>query len=329
MAALDRTERTGFLQAVHVVARLETRVSEPGGWRAVAEQVERYSADARVEAARSVTSGLGPQGWPFYEMLPEFARDMFVSHDQRSSLIVVVPRADLELHEYSQLVRDLRAAPSVPGVAGVTIGGAPALTADYIDTVSSWFAPVAGVILGVTFLVLMIGLRSILLPLKAIALNLLSVGAALGAMTLVFQDGVGAQWLGLSGPAYAVFPIIPILVFSIVFGLSMDYEVFLFGRVVEAHRAGASDLAAMTEGLRATAGVITSAAALMVIVFGAFVLGDFLLMKMLGFTLAAAILIDAVLVRLVLGPALFAIAGRGNWWPHRGAGNIDAVTATS
>ena len=108
----------------------------------------------------------------------------------------------------------------------------------------------------------------------------------------------------------------PILVFSVVFGLSMDYEVFLFSRVVEAHLAGQDDISAMTAGLRATAGVITSAAVLMVIVFGAFVMGEFLLMKMLGFSLAVAILIDAVLVRLVLGPALFAIAGRWNWWPY-------------
>ena len=99
--------------------------------------------------------------------------------------------------------------------------------------------------------------------------------------------------------------------------------------MVEAHRAGQNDISAMTAGLRATAGVITSAAVLMVIVFGAFVLGDFLLMKMLGFSLAVAILIDAVLVRLVLGPALFAIAGRWNWWPGDARLRRSTVAATA
>lgn len=325
MAALARMERKGLLQTIHVVVRFEAPVASPSSWRALAQLAERYDSDPRVEAARSITSVTGPQNAAVYPFLPSVVRRMFVSHDQRSALIAVIPRAGLELHECTQLVRDLRAVSPPAGVAAIDIGGAPALTADYIAAVTKWFAPVAGAILAATFIVLTIGLGSVLLPLKAVALNLLSVGAALGAMVLVFQDGHGAQWLGLQGPAHAVFPILPILVFSVVFGLSMDYEVFLFSRVVEAHRAGQDDISAMTAGLRATAGVITSAAVLMVIVFGAFVLGEFLLMKMLGFSLAVAILIDAVLVRLVLGPALFAIAGRWNWWPYPRAFAADAA----
>lgn len=329
MQALDRIGRTGMLQTVHVVARLETPASRQSGWRAIAELDDRLSADPRVTATRTIVSAAGPEGWRIFDSLSRATRETFLNADARMALIAVVPRADLELHELSQLVRDLRAAPRVPGVAELSIGGPPAHTADYIDAISRWFAPVVVCILVATFLVLAIGLRSLLLPLKAVALNLLSVAAALGAMTLVFQDGAGSQWLGLSEPTGAVFPIIPILVFSIVFGLSMDYEVFLFGRVVEAHRGGACDLDAMIAGLRATGGIITGAAALMIIVFGAFTLGEFLLMKMLGFSLAVAILIDAVLVRLVLGPALFAIAGRWNWWPfHRvRAPPVDAAVA--
>lgn len=325
MAALARIERAGLLQTIQVVARFDTPVAAPSSWRALAQLAERYASDPRVEAVRSITSVTGRQNAALYPFLPDSARGMFVSEDRRSALIAVIPRASLELHEYTQLARDLRAVSAPAGVVAIDIGGAPALTADYIAAVSHWFAPVAGAILAATFIVLAIGLRSVLLPLKAVALNLLSVGAALGAMVLVFQDGHGAQWLGLQGPSHAVFPIVPILVFSVVFGLSMDYEVFLFSRVVEAHRAGQNDIRAMTVGLRATAGVITSAALLMAIVFGAFVLGEFLLMKMLGFSLAVAILIDAVLVRLVLGPALFAIAGRWNWWPYPRAGAAGAA----
>ncbi len=317
---LDRIERTGLLQTILVTAQLAApggAASEPG-WRAIEALDARLAADPRVAATRSILSGADANGWRRVALAPEATRRAFLSGDSRTALIAVIPRSGLELHELSQLARDLRAAGRPTGIAATNIGGAPALTADYVDAVAFWLAPVAALVLGVTFVILIVGLRSLLLPLKAVALNLLSVAAALGAMILVFQDGHGAQLLNLPGPYHAVFPIIPILVFAIVFGLSMDYEVFLFHRVVEAHRSGASNLDAMTIGLRTTGGLITSAAALMIIVFGAFTLGDFLLMKMLGFSLAAAILIDAVLVRLVLAPALFALAGRWNWWPFHG-----------
>lgn len=321
MDTLDRIERTGLLQTILVTAQLEPPdgAASEAGWRAIEGLDARIAADPRVTATRSILSAAdgNREGWRHLSLAPEETRRSFLSGDNRTALIAVVPRSDLELYELSQLARDLRALTLPNGVVATSIGGSPALTADYSDAIASWFAPVAALVLGATFLILIVGLRSLLLPLKAVALNLLSVTAALGAMTLVFQDGFGAQLLNLPGPYHAVFPIIPILVFSIVFGLSMDYEVFLFHRVVEAHRTGASNMDAMTLGLSATGGLITSAAALMIIVFGAFTLGDFLLMKMLGFSLAAAILIDAVLVRLVLGPALFALAGRWNWWPFR------------
>ena len=162
---------------------------------------------------------------------------------------------------------------------------------------------------------LAIGFRSLLVPLKAIVLNLLAVAAAFGAVTLVFQDGIGASLLGLHGPLGSVFPAVPVLVFCVVFGLSMDYEVFLVARVREARLTGRSERDAIAEGLTHTARLITSAAAIMIIVFGAFMLGDFLLMKMLGFALAFAVLIDATVMRLAVSPALLALAGKWNWWP--------------
>jgi len=161
---------------------------------------------------------------------------------------------------------------------------------------------------------LLIGFRSVMVPVKAVALNLLSVGAALGAVVLVFQDGHGASLIG--APAMgSLFPALPALVFCIVFGLSMDYEVFLVARVLEARRSGMTEDAAMAEGLTRTGGVITSAAAIMIVVFAAFTLGDFLMIKVLGFALAVAVLLDATVVRLAIGPALLRLAGRWNWWP--------------
>ena len=118
-----------------------------------------------------------------------------------------------------------------------------------------------------------------------------------------------------------MFPIVPILSFAIVFGLSMDYEVFLVARVLEERRRGLSEQAAVVEGLAKTAGLITSAAAIMIAVFAAFTMGSFLAIKMLGFTLAVAVFLDATAVRMVVGPALLQLAGDWNWWPYGLAGS--------
>jgi len=164
-------------------------------------------------------------------------------------------------------------------------------------------------------LALFVGFRSVLVPVKAVLLNLLSVGAAFGALVLVFQDGHGVRLLGLPGPVDGVFPIVPALVFCSVFGLSMDYEVFLVARVREERLAGRGDREAIVEGVARTGPVITSAAAVMIAVFSAFMLGSFVLMKMLGFALAVAVLLDATVIRLAVGPALLRLAWRYNWWP--------------
>jgi RND superfamily putative drug exporter len=174
----------------------------------------------------------------------------------------------------------------------------------------------------VTFLVLAIGFRSLLVPLKAIVLNLVAVAAAFGAVTLVFQEGIGARLVGVAGPLGGIFPAIPVLVFCVVFGLSMDYEVFLVARVRQARLAGRAEREAIAEGLAQTGRLITSAAAIMIVVFGAFTLEDFLLMKMLGFALAVAVLLDATVMRLAVSPALLALAGRWNWWPGERASDI-------
>jgi len=166
-----------------------------------------------------------------------------------------------------------------------------------------------------TFLALLAGFRSLFAAVKAIALNLLSVAASFGALVLVFQDGHGSRLVGISGTPGSVFPLVPIVAFAIVFGLSMDYEVFLVARVLEARRSGLSEIDAIPEGLARTAGLITSAAAIMIVVFAAFTFGNFLVVKMIGFTLAVAVLIDATLVRIVIGPALLRVAGDWNWWP--------------
>ena len=167
----------------------------------------------------------------------------------------------------------------------------------------------------VTFLALFFGFRSLLVAAKAVALNLLTVAAAFGALVLVFQEGHGVELFGLDGGTGRVFTIVPILAFCIVFGLSMDYEVFLVSRVAEARRSGLSEDEAIVEGLARTGSVITSAASIMIAVFAAFAMGAFLPIQMLGFVLTVAVLLDATVVRMVIGPALLRLAGKWNWWP--------------
>jgi len=243
----------------------------------------------------------------------------FLSRDGRAALIEILPATSVSLNDQVNWVRELRktGAAALTGVPGATlrIGGIPALTADYQTIVLDRFASVMALVVGGTLMALLGGFRSLFVAVKAVALNLLSVAASFGALVLVFQDGHGSSFLGVREGTGSIFPIVPIVAFAIVFGLSMDYEVFLVARVLEARRSGLSELEAIPEGIARTAGLITSAAAIMIVVFAAFTFGNFLVVKMIGFTLAVAVFIDATLVRIVIGPALLRVAGDWNWWP--------------
>ena len=167
-----------------------------------------------------------------------------------------------------------------------------------------------------SFLLLMVVFRSLLVPLKAVIMNLLSVGAAYGILVAVFQWGWGDNLLGVGreGPIEAW---IPMMLFAVIFGLSMDYEVFLLSRIREEYDRTHDNAEAVANGLAATARVITAAAAIMFFVFFSFVLGDDRSLKMFGFGLAMAVLIDATIVRLVLVPATMELLGDRNWWLPR------------
>jgi RND superfamily putative drug exporter len=193
------------------------------------------------------------------------------------------------------------------------VGGQVAVFADLGHRVQDrlpWF--VTAVVL-LSLLPLLLLFRSVLVPLKAALMNLLSVGAAYGVLVMVFEWGWGAHLIGLESTV-PILSFIPLFMFAILFGLSMDYEVFLLSRVREEFdRTGDND-AAVVRGQAGTARTITSAALIMVAVFGGFVLGDDPLTKMMGLGLATAIAVDATVVRLVLVPATMTLLGRANWW---------------
>jgi RND superfamily putative drug exporter len=251
--------------------------------------------------------------------VPQPIRESFLRSDGQATLIELLPTATIPPNEQIRWVREVRSCDvaAITGVPGamLRVGGVPALDADYDSVVKERLPSVVlGVVLG-SLLALLIGLRSLFAAVKAILLNLLSVGASFGALVVVFQEGHGSKLFGLDGPTGSVYPIVPILSFAIVFGLSMDYEVFLVARVLEERRGGLSERSAVIEGLARTAGLITSAAAVMIAIFTAFTAGSFLVVQMLGFTLAVAVFIDATAVRMVVGPALLQLAGDWNWWP--------------
>jgi RND superfamily putative drug exporter len=320
---LEAIGRSSFGQTIRVIVELpaQSAVETESGWRAVSRLADFFAHDARVDRVWAVATldGAGSGGPGTVRLLPDPVRRSLVSTDGQAALVELLPREGIAPAEATRLVRQIRAMDpqAVTGLAGARtrVGGVPAFNADYEDAVAKSVMQVAACVVGATFLALAVAFRSVLIPLKAVALNLLSVAAAFGAVVLVFQDGYGLGLVGLDHPIEGGFPILPVLVFCTVFGLSMDYEVFLVARVADAHRAALDDGAALAEGMASTGRVITLAAAIMVVIFGGFVLGDFVLIKMLGFALGVAVLLDATVVRLALGPALIRLAGRWNWWP--------------
>jgi putative drug exporter of the RND superfamily len=195
----------------------------------------------------------------------------------------------------------------------VAVTGDTAGSVDFTSTLRAHLPLVFSFVLAVTFLVLVLAFRSIVVAATAVALNLLSVGAAYGLLVLIFQHGFAADLLGVQETGYIV-DWLPLFLFVILFGLSMDYHVFVVSRIREAHAMGEPTRAAVARGVSASAGVVTSAAAVMIGVFSIFATLSLLEFKQLGVGLAAAVLIDATIVRAVLLPAAMALLGRRNWW---------------
>ena len=317
---LEHMDRAGIVYSLRVILELpsDSIARTDAGWNALDRFTKRLASDPRAERVISLTSIAGSDRSSVSNLSRETHRT-FLSRDGRTALIEVLPATSVSLNDQVNWVRELRktGAVTLSGVPGATlrIGGIPALTADYQTIVRDRFVSVIALVVVGTLVALLAGFRSLFAAAKAIALNLLSASASFGALVLVFQQGHGVRFFGVPEGTASIFPIVPIVAFAIVFGLSMDYEVFLVARVLEARRSGMSELEAIPEGLARTAGLITSAAAIMIVVFAAFTFGNFLVVKMLGFTLAVAVLIDATLVRIVIGPALLRLAGDWNWWP--------------
>ena len=240
------------------------------------------------------------------------------SQSGTAALIIAYPTTSPQSSQTQALVNRIQSdvLPSATKGSGITayVGGETAASVEGSSYLSARLPWVIAAVLLLSFLLLMAVFRSIAIPLKAVVVNLLSVGAAYGVIVAVFQWG----WLGSVfqiGATSPIDPWIPLMMFTILFGLSMDYEVFLLSRIREEWRKTGDNSTAVADGLAKTARVVTAAAAIMVCVFGSFVIGDPLhVLKVFGLGLASAILIDATLVRMVLVPGVMELLGNANWW---------------
>ncbi|MFE5939621.1 MMPL family transporter [Streptomyces sp. NPDC056470] len=232
--------------------------------------------------------------------------------DAAVSTVIAFPESAPQAEATSELVDRLRSdvLPPVERATGadLLVGGPTAATEDFAATVADRMPLFVAIVVGLSALLLLLVFRSVLIPVKAALLNLVSIGAALGVITLVFQYG----WFGVQpGPIEAF---IPVMIFAIVFGLSMDYEVFLLSRIHEEWERTKDPQGAVREGLAATGKVITAAAAIMIVVFSAFVLSPDRMLQQFGLGLAVAILLDAVVIRCLIVPAVMQLLGRRAWW---------------
>jgi uncharacterized membrane protein YdfJ with MMPL/SSD domain len=249
---------------------------------------------------------------------PVFGRsDLRISSDGQVAAVGVQVGGDKTGKEALDAIRHLRST-TIPAAfsgtnADVLVGGDTADNVDYIDAMNAWLPWVFAFVLGLSFILLTVAFRSIVVAATSMVLNLLSVGAAYGLVVLVFLHGVGSGLLGFQR-VDAIDAWVPLFLFSVLFGLSMDYQVFLLSRIKERYDVSGSTEEAVTHGVASTARLITGAALIIVAVFSGFAMGDLVMFQQMGFGIAIALLIDATIIRSVLLPAAMGLLGRWNWY---------------
>ena len=301
---------TGNLPETQTARRAYDMVAEGfgpgiGGWTVITVSGPEASDQAALDAFTAqlaATEGVADTPPPVAQQItPDLA------------MIQLYPTTSPQDEATTELVQRLRDDVIPASGLDARVGGNAAGTIDFSDYIAGRLPYLIGAVLILSFILLMAVFRSLLVPLKAVILNLLSIGAAYGVLVAVFQWGVGKEMIGVdkNGPIEAW---IPMMMFAIVFGLSMDYEVFLLSRIKEHYDKTRDNAVAVADGLAVTARVITAAALIMVCVFMSFVIGDDRSLKMFGLGLAVAVAIDATVVRMLLVPATMELLGDRNWW---------------
>ena len=285
--------------------------------RRVAEEVDRKVPD--LPKGVSAEGNVTPEGLANFLKLPaardskelQNALDSYIANDK--TLLRGVTEANPYTQDAYAAVDAVRAV-EPPAGTSFLVGGLSAGQEDFISSLYGKAPYAAAFVIVVTYLILLVTFRSVFIPLKAVIVNILSLTASFGAMVFVFQDGNLSGFLNFT-PLGFVDATLPILMFCTIFGVSMDYEVFLLSRIKEAYENGDSNAASVSKGLVATAGIITSAAAIIMVVTGAFAFTGIVLTKAIGLGLAVAVFVDATIIRILLVPATMRILGDWNWWP--------------
>jgi putative drug exporter of the RND superfamily len=332
-------ERTSQLEAVQgtlppgaeeqirseVKPEVEKRLEESGAREQIRSEVEAELQQRVDEQVPNLPEGISADGEITAEGVANYlrlleareseelraAKDDFVAGDL--TLLQSVTEASPYVGAARETVGDVRSIEPPEGVSFL-VGGLSAIQKDFISSVYSKAPYAAAFVIGVTYLILLITFRSVFIPLKAVVVNILSLTASFGAMVFVFQDGNFSGLLDFT-PLGFVDATLPILIFCTIFGVSMDYEVFLLSRIREAYENGDSNTASVAKGLVSTAGIITSAAAIIIVVTGAFAFSSVIITKAIGLGLAVAVFVDATIIRILLVPATMRILGDWNWWP--------------
>jgi putative drug exporter of the RND superfamily len=291
LVALERDFPTGSIEPVEVV--VDTR-GAPAGDERITDLRSRLAQD------------------------PDFAVDRTTIEEGGDLIVASVPLTVEGSSEEGSAAIDRLREQYVPQTFGdssdkVLVGGLPAENRDFFALLGRWLPIVIAFVLALTFVLLTLAFRSIVVSLTAVAVNLLSVGAAYGLLVLVFQEGVGADLLGF-GQVDRIEAWVPVFLFSVLFGLSMDYQVFLLSRIRERYTATGDTNAAIIFGVGSTARLITGAALIIIVVFLGFAAGELVSFQQMGFGVAAALLIDATIVRLVVIPAAMGLLGDRNWY---------------
>jgi RND superfamily putative drug exporter len=307
---------SGELNPIHIYIHTDKEIGEQASVTQVRTYAQRVADTAGVDRVQSYLNVLGAGSDPQLSaalQVPETRKQLenLKLAKDHTTLLVVVPRQDPDDPVTDGLVRSLRQLD--PGGLEVLVTGGPAYRLDIIDRIQERIPEVLAFVMGITYIVLLFAFRSVLLPLKAVLMNVLSLGASLGIVVLVFQYGYMADALHITSIGY-VSATLPVIIFCVVFGISMDYEVFLISRIMEEYEATGDNELSTAEGLKKTGSLITSAALILVVVVGSFIFTDIEIMKGLGLGLGLAVLIDATIVRVMLVPALMKLLGKANWW---------------
>ena len=318
LALIQPLELGGAMDSFEIMLDL----GKPGGFDAEARRNWRTldkalvaMPDVRVVISpfltgRSDSSGGTGNGFGALDTLTKRS----ISSDRQYLHMSVIPKNAVHPAEIKGWIERLRTTIKDAGFSSHLLGGSPIGAQEFTDSLISAMPISIGTVFIATFILMAIAFRSLLIPLKSIIMNTLTVAASYGVITLIFQKGLLASFFNVPTDVGAIDSSLPLVMFAVTFGLSMDYEIFLLSRVQEAHLSGMNTTNSVKSALERTAGVITSAALIMLVVFSAFVQGDVVANKTIGLGLAVAVALDATLVRLILVPAVLQLAGEWNWW---------------